>query len=206
MAAAGDHLSRSCSRFVVYVDLGGLPEQNYYVGPRCTGDLLAPSTRRAWPPRACRGASHRRPLELVDDLAGPLDPLLPRGFRLPATTTAAATTGPSGGRRRRAAVADAHADVHGRDALPAHLPERPPLLLLPRWSVNVAAHLRRDRRLPEPGEGIGVCVGTLVLVVERAVLWGYTLGCHSCRHLCGGRRQVLLNAHVRHCSGRRSRR
>ena len=36
--------------------------------------------------------------------------------------------------------------------------------------------------------------GTLVLVVNAALLWLYTLGCHSCRHLIGGR----LNHFSRH--------
>ncbi len=37
-----------------------------------------------------------------------------------------------------------------------------------------------------PGSGIGVSIGTLVLVVNAVLLWLYTLSCHSCRHLCGG--------------------
>jgi hypothetical protein len=30
-------------------------------------------------------------------------------------------------------------------------------------------------------------VGTLVLLANAALLWLYTLSCHSCRHLIGGR-------------------
>ena len=30
-------------------------------------------------------------------------------------------------------------------------------------------------------------LGTLVLVANATLLWTYTLGCHSCRHLCGGK-------------------
>jgi hypothetical protein len=30
-------------------------------------------------------------------------------------------------------------------------------------------------------------LGSLVLVANAVMIWGYTLGCHSCRHLCGGR-------------------
>jgi hypothetical protein len=40
-------------------------------------------------------------------------------------------------------------------------------------------------RLPGDG-GIGVSVGTLVLVVNALLLWGYTGSCHFCRHFCGG--------------------
>ncbi len=40
-------------------------------------------------------------------------------------------------------------------------------------------------RLPGDG-GIGVSVGTLVLVVNAALLWLYSGSCHFCRHFCGG--------------------
>ena len=34
--------------------------------------------------------------------------------------------------------------------------------------------------------GIGLGLGTLILVVNAVFIWCYTLGCHACRHLCGG--------------------
>ena len=30
-------------------------------------------------------------------------------------------------------------------------------------------------------------VGTLVLLINAALIWAYTLSCHSCRHIVGGR-------------------
>jgi len=30
-------------------------------------------------------------------------------------------------------------------------------------------------------------IGTLVLLVNAALLWAYSLSCHSCRHIVGGR-------------------
>jgi hypothetical protein len=35
--------------------------------------------------------------------------------------------------------------------------------------------------------GVGVGLGTLIMVVNVLLLWAYTLSCHSCRHLVGGR-------------------
>jgi hypothetical protein len=35
--------------------------------------------------------------------------------------------------------------------------------------------------------GFGIGVGTGVLVVNALLIWGYTLGCHSCRHITAGR-------------------
>ena len=43
-------------------------------------------------------------------------------------------------------------------------------------------------------QGWGVGLGTLVLLVNALFLWLYTLSCHSCRHLCGGK----LNNFSRH--------
>ena len=35
--------------------------------------------------------------------------------------------------------------------------------------------------------GFGVGLGNLILVGNVLMLWGYTLSCHSCRHVTGGR-------------------
>ncbi|MFB4310688.1 hypothetical protein [Actinomadura sp. GTD37] len=35
--------------------------------------------------------------------------------------------------------------------------------------------------------GIGIGLGTLILVANVVLLWLYTLSCHSCRHIVGGR-------------------
>jgi hypothetical protein len=37
------------------------------------------------------------------------------------------------------------------------------------------------------GRSFGMGLGTLVLLTNAALLWLYTLSCHSCRHLIGGR-------------------
>jgi hypothetical protein len=35
--------------------------------------------------------------------------------------------------------------------------------------------------------GAGFGLGTLIMLVNVVLLWAYTLGCHSCRHITGGR-------------------
>ena len=35
--------------------------------------------------------------------------------------------------------------------------------------------------------GIGLGLGTLIMLANVLLLWGYTLGCHSCRHITAGR-------------------
>jgi hypothetical protein len=34
--------------------------------------------------------------------------------------------------------------------------------------------------------GWGMGLGSLIFVVNAVLIWAYTLGCHACRHLCGG--------------------
>ena len=43
----------------------------------------------------------------------------------------------------------------------------------------------------------GVGVGTLVLAANTCLLAGYTFGCHSLRHLVGGRLDLLSRARLR---------
>ena len=58
---------------------------------------------------------------------------------------------------------------------------------------GVVVQGRRD------GNGhFGIGVGTLVLLVNVVLLGGYTLGCHSFRHLVGGCLDQLTRAPVRH--------
>jgi hypothetical protein len=47
-------------------------------------------------------------------------------------------------------------------------------------------------------DGFGIGVGTLVLAVNVVLLGGYTFGCHSLRHLIGGKLDQLSRAPVRY--------
>jgi len=46
--------------------------------------------------------------------------------------------------------------------------------------------------------GFGVGVGTVVLLVNAALLSIYTFSCHSCRHVCGGALDTLSRSPRRH--------
>ena len=51
-------------------------------------------------------------------------------------------------------------------------------------------------------EQFGIGVGTLVLAVNVCLLSGYALGCHSLRHLVGGRLDCMSAAPMRECAWR----
>jgi hypothetical protein len=46
--------------------------------------------------------------------------------------------------------------------------------------------------------GFGIGVGTIILCLNVVLLGSYTLGCHSLRHLVGGRNDTLSNKPVQH--------
>jgi hypothetical protein len=52
--------------------------------------------------------------------------------------------------------------------------------------LNVILTIDAVEAFREPGIGIGVSVGTIVLTANAVLLWLYSISCHACRHLCGG--------------------
>jgi hypothetical protein len=46
--------------------------------------------------------------------------------------------------------------------------------------------------------GFGIGLGTIILWVNVVLLWGYTLSCHSCRHVMGGRLKSFSKHPVRY--------
>ncbi|MEV0086757.1 hypothetical protein [Saccharopolyspora sp. NPDC050642] len=56
-------------------------------------------------------------------------------------------------------------------------------------ALVVAAVLTYDTVIAFRGAdgGFGIGLGTLLMVANVVLLWSYTLSCHSCRHLIGGR-------------------
>jgi hypothetical protein len=53
---------------------------------------------------------------------------------------------------------------------------------------------------PAEGEsdGIHMGLGTLLMLVNVVLIWAYTLGCHSCRHIVGGRLRHFSKHPVRY--------
>ena len=56
----------------------------------------------------------------------------------------------------------------------------------------------------KPDGGFGLGLGNLVLVVNVTLLWAYTISCHSCRHIAGGRLKHFSKHPVRYWIGHRS--
>lgn len=50
----------------------------------------------------------------------------------------------------------------------------------------------------KPGGGFGFGLGNVILVVNVILLWTYTISCHSCRHVAGGRLKHFSKHPVRY--------
>jgi hypothetical protein len=49
-----------------------------------------------------------------------------------------------------------------------------------------------------PGHRFGFGVGSLILLINVVMLWGYSLSCHACRHVVGGRLKHFSKHPVRY--------
>ena len=67
------------------------------------------------------------------------------------------------------------------------------------FGVVFAAILTWDALIAFNFDGaFGVGLGTLILLVNAALIWAYTLSCHSCRHLVGGRINTFSKHPIRY--------
>jgi hypothetical protein len=67
-------------------------------------------------------------------------------------------------------------------------------------AIAVASILTYDAVIAFSGSngGVGAGLGTVILVVNAVLIWAYTLSCHSCRHLVGGRLKHFSRHPVRY--------
>jgi hypothetical protein len=101
------------------------------------------------------------------------------------------------------AVAEPHSSYSGETKLPLILNNVHRYF----WyaAVVVALILTWDtilafRPMPSAGEegGIHMGLGTLLMLINIALIWLYTLSCHSCRHVLGGRLRHFSKHPVRY--------
>jgi hypothetical protein len=84
------------------------------------------------------------------------------------------------------AVADDHKNYSGETRFPLILQNSHRYFFYAGIVFNVLLTYDAVLAFRQPGLGWGVTVGTIVLTLNAALLWLYTLSCHACRHLCGG--------------------
>ncbi|NUS43968.1 MAG: hypothetical protein HOQ24_09805 [Mycobacteriaceae bacterium] len=84
------------------------------------------------------------------------------------------------------AVAEPHASYSGETKLPLIIQNAHRYFFYVATVVSLVNTYDAVMAMHSPG-GFGLGVGNVVLWVNVALLWAYTLSCHSCRHIAGGR-------------------
>ncbi len=95
------------------------------------------------------------------------------------------------------AVADARPRYTGETRFPLVLQNIHRYFLY--FSIPIAGFLTYDAVIAFrfPG-GVGMGLGSLILVVNAVLIWLYSVSCHACRHLCGGGTRQFSKHPVRH--------
>ncbi|WP_127784240.1 hypothetical protein [Rhodococcus sp. X156] len=85
------------------------------------------------------------------------------------------------------AVAEPHSRYTGESRLPLVLQNVHRYFFYAAVLVSALNTYDAARAFRGADGGFGIGLGTLILVLNVALLWTYTASCHSCRHLIGGR-------------------
>ena len=84
-------------------------------------------------------------------------------------------------------VADGHGRYSGETRVPLILQNIHRYFFFIALIFNVILTIDAVMAFRLPGDGgIGVSLGTVILVINASLLWLYSASCHACRHMCGG--------------------
>jgi hypothetical protein len=172
--------------FVIYVTWAAFQNKNYYVGAPMNRDLLSPLYSPCIAASCQPGASHGVQLSWWNFSPALLILFIPGGFRLTCYYYRRSYYRAFWWSPPSCAVQDHHTRYSGETRLPLLLQNSHRYFFYLAFLVNLVLTYDAILAFNMPGLGIGVSVGTIVLVVNATLLWLYTLSCHACRHLCGG--------------------
>jgi hypothetical protein len=96
------------------------------------------------------------------------------------------------------AVAEPHTSYSGETKFPLIFQNAHRYFWLVALVISVVNTYDAIRAFQGKDGGVGLGIGTLIMVANVVLLWGYTLGCHSCRHIVGGRLRHFSRHPVRY--------
>jgi hypothetical protein len=173
--------------FIVYSTWAVFQNAHYYVGEAAHRDLISPFYSPCLTASCVHGARGAvfitwwaiSPGILV--LGGPL------GFRLTCYYYRKAYYRSFWQSPPACGVADGHGSYSGETRFPLILQNLHRYFFFIGLIFNTILTIDAVMAFRLPGDGgIGVSLGTVVLVVNASLLWLYSLSCHACRHMCGG--------------------
>jgi hypothetical protein len=184
--------------FIVYSTWAAFQNQHYYAGAWLYRDLISPFYSPCIATSCVPGASHSGfliPWSLSPAL---LILLFPLGFRLTCYYYRRAYYRAFWWSPPACSVSDAHGSYSGETRFPLVMQNVHRYFFYFGLVFNVILTYDAIRAFNQPGIGIGVTVGTIVLCINATLLWAYSLSCHFCRHLCGGQVRSFAKSPIRH--------
>jgi len=186
--------------FVAYATYAAIVNKDFYVGASAHRDLISPFYSPCLT-QSCKVVGYPTPIGVISWWT--ISPaililIVPLGFRLTCYYYRRAYyrsfwLSPPG-----CAVADAHGSYSGETRFPLILQNIHRYFFYLGLLFNIILTIDAVEAFREPGLGIGVSVGTIVLCVNAVCLWLYSLSCHACRHLCGGGTRMFSTSPLRY--------
>ena len=186
--------------FVAYASWAAFVNKNYFVGASMNRNLISPFYSPCLTASCVPGASHGPTLSWWTISPALLILIFPLGFRMTCYYYRKAYYRSFWLAPPACAVSDAHGSYTGESRFPLLLQNAHRYFFYFGLVFNVILTIDAIVAFQQPGtpSGIGISVGTVVLLVNATLLWLYSLSCHACRHLCGGGVKQFSKAPIRH--------
>jgi hypothetical protein len=184
--------------FVIYATWAAFQNANYYVGAAAHRDLISPFYSPCLAASCVPGSHPGFVLSFWTISPALLILIFPLGFRFTCYYYRKAYYRGFWQSPPACAVADAHSSYKGESRFPLLIQNIHRYFFYAGLVFNVLLTADAVLAFREPGQGWGLSVGSIVLCVNAACLWAYSLSCHACRHLCGGHVNTFSKHPVRH--------
>ncbi len=172
--------------FIVYSTWAAFQNKYYYVGATVHRDLISPFYSPCIAGSCVEGAKSGFAFNWWKLSPALLILIFPLGFRLTCYYYRRSYYRAFWWSPPACAVTDAHGSYSGETRFPLIMQNLHRYFFYALLLFNSMLTYDAVRAFDQPGLGLGVTVGTIVLSVNAILLWCYSLSCHACRHLCGG--------------------
>jgi hypothetical protein len=184
--------------FVVYATWAAFVGKNYYVGVDMHRNLISPLYSPCIANSCVPGSNTFPTLPFWNYSPALLILIFPLGFRLTCYYYRKAYYRAFWWSPPACAVADGHASYSGETRFPLILQNIHRYFFWVLLIFNGILTYDAVVSFQQPGLGIGISVGTVILCFNAVFLWLYSLSCHACRHFCGGSVRSFAKHPVRH--------
>ncbi|HEX4126580.1 MAG TPA: hypothetical protein VHX67_03275, partial [Acidimicrobiales bacterium] len=172
--------------FVIYSTWAAFIGKNYYAGADLHRDLISPFYSPCIANSCVPGSHTFGTLPFWNYSPALLILIFPLGFRLTCYYYRKAYYRSFWLSPPACGVADAHGGYTGETRFPLILQNIHRYFFWLLLIFNCILTYDAILAFRQPGLGIGISVGTVVLCANAVFLWLYSLSCHACRHFCGG--------------------